>query len=227
MTLHTHVPPSDAIPTSLKPRSINRLLAGEESYRHSGALFQNETQLFFEVIRTQTEADKLIDAMEALRDYSDPCPFHEWVQYGLDETAGRMVTVSDTSGLCGFVVFVAKLEIDSSNGIDKVGLFGDLERLYVGAAKRNMGLGKGLVAAVASAPQSVLKPVSSETEKGPNIRFLTLYLSGDSLSPSGDRLMKILTGAITKQAFSLIHSAQIAEFRIQDMTASLHRDDEE
>jgi GNAT superfamily N-acetyltransferase len=206
----------------MKPQTINRLIAGDKSYRNGVALYKGETQLSFEVVSDSAQAEQVVDAMEDLTDYSDPCPFHEWVQYGLDESAGLMVTVNDGSRPCGFVIFDVRLEIDSSTGIDKIDLFVELERLYVAGTQRNKGFGKALVAAVASAAQSALLPISSATGKVPNIRYLTLYLSGDTLSPAGDRLMRLLLGAIEKQAFSLIHSAKIAEFRIQDMTGSLH-----
>jgi GNAT superfamily N-acetyltransferase len=214
-----------SVPETLRTHAINRLISGDKACRNTPGLYLGEA-VQFEIIDDDDKGDRLVDAMEALSDYSDSCPFHEWVQYGLQETAGSLVAVADNDKTCGFVVFDIGVEMENSRGIDKIGLHVDLERLYVGGTQRNKGLGKALIAVVASAAQSVLAPITSVNRQAAKIRHLTLDLSGDTLSPAGDRLMKIFVAALGQQALGLIQSGKIAEFRVQDMTTGLAGDEE-
>lgn len=214
------------VPETLAPRAINRLIAGDAIYRNGDALFKGETSLSFERVSTSEGGEQIIEAMECLSDYSDPCPFHEWVSYGLDETAGSMVVVKNGNAICGFVVFSVRLETLTSSGIDRIGLFVDLERIYVGATQRSKGYGKALLAIVADAVRQALLPLGSTTGRIPNIRLMTMLITGDTLCAAGDRLMKICLGAVEKQVFPLLCAGKLAEFDVQDMTASLHEDED-
>ncbi len=207
-----------AIPATMKPQKINRLLAGEAYYRITPPLFSGDQALSFKVIDKVSDGDVIVDAMETLTDYSDPCPFHEWVQYGLEETEGIMVSVSDTDALSGFIVFNTHLEIDNiKGGAETLRLSVELERLYVAGTQRNKGYGRALIACVAAAADHVLQSYF-EKNNGTNVNCLTVLISGDSLSLQGNRLLEITSDTMERQGLALVQSGKVSEFHIQNMT---------
>jgi hypothetical protein len=212
------------IPQQMKPQKINRLIAADTLRRDGFLPFKGDSALAFQIAKP-VDVDRITEAMETMSDYSDPCPFHEWIQYGTEEAPGLTVVVGDSlHPISGFVVFDMSVDVRQVGGGEKIDLYVDVERLYVGGTQRNQGFGKALIACMVSATDKLLSN-SIEANKPSAVSTLTLHLTGDSLSVAGDRLLEILKLAIGRQALALIRSGKIVEYRLQDMTSSLHEVD--
>jgi GNAT superfamily N-acetyltransferase len=208
------------IPAQMKPQMINRLIAADTIRRDETPPFQGDSVLAF-LIAKPGDVERVIEAMEAMSDFSDPCPFHEWLQYGTEEASGSTVIVGDSlHPISGFVVFDTSIDVRLIGSVAEIALHVDIERLYIGGKQRNKGFGKALIAYVIKVGESLLHN-SIKPTRGSSVSTLTLHLTGDSLSAGGDRLLEIFKRAISREALGLIRSGKIVGYRLQDMTCSL------
>jgi GNAT superfamily N-acetyltransferase len=210
-----------AINQSLEPSRINQFLVGKDAARKGAKLFSCDAALDFATVVDQAAADRLIDAMEAQADYSDPLPFHEWIDYGLNESTGALISLSNGQVTAGFVVFDLSIRTAASGPIDKIELFIEVERLYVAGKLRNKGYGRALLAPVImKAEAALVSGVKAANAK--RVRHVAIHLDGDSLSPTGTRLFNILSSALENIGVSLLQKGDCAEFRILNMTSDFH-----